>query len=83
MTQQGSASFTIVFGAAAALLVGAIGLTFFFYPIVDGFTASSGLFEFETSTGDNVADVITGVWTFAGGIVLIAILSFVWVRTRQ
>ena len=80
--QQGSASFTIVLGGLAAILVGAIVLTFFVYPMVNAFTGSA-IWSLDTTAGANLLTVLEGVWTFAGGFMLIAILSFIWVKTRQ
>lgn len=80
--RQGSASFTIVLGSMAALLVGGIMLTFFVYPIVNGFT-NAAFWDASTVAGSRLLTVTSGLWTFWGAIILMAILSFVWVKTRQ
>lgn len=82
MSRQGSASYTIVLGAMSALLVGAIVLTMLFYPIVTAFM-DAAFFSAETTAGARVNTYVEGMWTFWGAIILIAILSFVWVKTRQ
>lgn len=79
---QGSASFTIVLGAVTSVLVGGLLLTFVVYPVVNSFT-TAGFWGAETTPGANLLTVVQGIWTFWGAIVLIAILSFVWIRTRQ
>ena len=80
--QQGSASFTIVLASLTAILVGAIMLSFVVYPIYNGFTASA-LFTADTAAGASFLEVVDGVWRFWGALILIAILSFVWINTRQ
>lgn len=79
---QGSASFTIVLGAVTAVVVGGFLLTFVVYPVVNAFTGAA-FWGASTTPGANLLTVVEGIWTFWGAIVLIAILSFVWVRTRQ
>jgi len=80
--RQGSASFTIVIGAMAAVLVGAFMLTFVMYPMYDAFT-NSAIWSAETSAGANLLLYVGGLWEFSGGIFAIAILSWLWIRTRQ
>lgn len=81
-SQQGSASYTLVIGVMAALIVGAIVLTMMFYPIMDAFM-DSAFFDSNTIAGDRVTTYVGGVWVFWGAILLIGMLSWVWVRTRQ
>lgn len=81
--QQGSASFTIVLGALTALLVGAMVLTFIFYPVVTPMLSSPLFGTMSTDAGVRVTTYVEGLWIFWGAIILIGILSFVWVRTRQ
>jgi len=81
--RQGSASFTIVIAGMTALVVGAMVLTFVFYPIATALL-NSPLFDLmATTAGTRVTTYVRGLWTFWGAIILIAILSFIWVRTRQ
>lgn len=80
--RQGSASFTIVLGALTAIVVSAIILTFVFYPIVTAFMGSA-MWSAETAAGSTILTYTGGLWEFWAAILLMAILSFVWVRTRQ
>jgi len=82
MSQQGSASFTIVIGGMAALVVGAIVLTFMFYPIIDAFQ-NAAFWNSETAAGARVTTYVGGAWVFSGAIVLLGITSYIWVATRQ
>lgn len=81
-TRQGSASFTIVIAGLTALIVGAMLLTFLFYPIISAFMGA-GFWSAETAAGARVTTYVGGMWQFWGGIILLALLSFVWIRTRQ
>lgn len=81
-TRQGSSSFTIVIGAMAALIIGALMLTFLFFPIFNGFT-SSAFWSADTSDGARLLMFTKGLWEFWGGIILLALVAFIWVRTRQ
>lgn len=81
-TRQGSSSYTIVIGALAALLIGGIVLTFIVYPIFNAFT-NSAFWGAETADGARLVMFIGGAWEFWGGIVLIALLAYVWITTRQ
>jgi len=81
-TQQGSAAWAITMAGVIALIAGAIVLTFFFQPLSAGFI-ESGLFDVQTSEGARLTGWIEGVWTFMGGILLIMMLSYIWVVTRQ
>jgi len=81
-TRQGSSSFTIVLGALAALIVGALILTFLVYPIFNSFTTAA-FWSADTAGGARMLMIIEGLWRFWGGIVLIALVTFIWVRTRQ
>jgi len=49
--RQGSASFTIAIGAIAALIVGAIVLTFMFFPIISAFFDAAFWGSLETTQG--------------------------------
>lgn len=81
-TRQGSASYTVVIAALAALLVGAIILTMLVYPIATAFL-DAAFWSAETTHGATLLSVVGGLWKFSGAIMLIAILAFVWIRTRQ
>lgn len=81
-SRQGSASFTIVIGALAALIVGAIVLTFAFFPIANGFF-DAAFWNAETAHGARVTTYIGGMWRFWPAIILLAILAYIWVETRQ
>jgi hypothetical protein len=80
--RQGSASFTIVIAVIAAIGTGAFLLTFIVYPIYNGFT-SSAFWAADTVPGSRVVTFVSGLWEFWGGIILLALVSFVWIRTRQ
>lgn len=80
--RQGSASFTIVIGGLSALLVGAMLLSFAFYPIVGGFM-NAAFWDSQTTAGSRLVTYTGGIWVFWGGIILLAILSYIWVETRQ
>ena len=82
MSRQGSASFVLVIGGMTAIVVGAIVLTFLFYPISNAFQGAA-FWGAETAPGARVTTYVGGVWTFWGAIILISILSFIWIRTRQ
>lgn len=81
-TRQGSASFTIVIAGVAAIVVGGMLLTFVLYPIMNAFIGAP-FWSAETAAGSRVLTYTKGLWTFWGAIMLIATLSFIWVRTRQ
>ena len=81
-TRQGSAAWSITMAGIVALVAGGIVLTFFFYPMIGGFLSSS-LMSVETAPGARLTGWIEGVWTFMGGIMLIMLLSYIWVVTRQ
>ena len=80
--RQGSASFVLVIGSMTAIIVGAIVLTLFVYPIVNAFRGSPA-WEMETVAGTRVLTYVGGMWEFWAAIILFGILSWVWVRTRQ
>lgn len=81
-TRQGSASYTIVIGAVTAIVVGAMMLTFVLFPMHNTFTAAS-FWSADTVHGSRVVTFTTGLWVFWPAIILIAITSYVWVRSRQ
>jgi len=81
-TRQGSASYTIVIGALAAVIIGAFVLTFALYPYYNAVTGSA-IWSADTSAGAGLLLYVGGLWEFAGGIVAIAILTWLWIRTRQ
>lgn len=81
-TRQGSSSFTIVIGALTALIIGAFVLTFLVYPIFNSFTTAA-FWSADTAGGARMLMIIKGLWKFWGGIVLLALVLFIWVRTRQ
>lgn len=81
-TRQGSASFTIVIAGLTLFVVGAILLTFVVYPVYNGFT-NAAFWSASTAPGVRVTTYVAGVWEFWGAILLIGLLSFVWVQTRQ
>lgn len=80
--RQGSAAWVIVISAFMTLLVGAMLLTFVVFPVVNAFTASA-FWSASTTDGARLLEWVNGVWVFSGAIILIAILSYVWVNTRQ
>lgn len=80
--RQGSASYTIVVGGITALVIGAIMLTFLVYPMANAFM-DAAFWGSETTSGARVITYVGGAWTFSGGIVLIAIIMWIWVHTRQ
>lgn len=80
--RQGSASFTIVLAGVTALVTWGILLTFLMYPIVNAFL-DAAFWNAETVAGSRILTYTRGVWTFWGAILLMALLSFIWVRTRQ
>ena len=82
MSRQGSASYTIAIGAMTAIIIGAIVLTIFLYPIINAFRGS-GLWNADTAAGNRLLTYTGGIWEFWGAIILIAILAYVWIRTRQ
>lgn len=80
--QQGSSAYQIVIGGLTAIVIGAIVLTFFVYPLIGGFRGT-GLLSFETAAGARVATFTDGMWVFVGGWIMIAIVLFIWIETRQ
>ncbi len=81
--RQGSASFTLVIGGLTMLLVGAIALTFFVYPIINGFLGSAFWGTAETAAGSRVQTFVKGAWIFSGGFMLVSIVLYIWINTRQ
>lgn len=81
--ERESAAFTVVIAALGALVMGGMLLSFVVYPIYNGLIAPAPLGGAETSAGSRVFDVTGGLFPFWGAILLIAILSFIWVRTRR
>lgn len=81
--RQGSASFSIVLGGLTALLIGGMVLTFMFYPVITGLLDAAFFSGMETAAGARVTTYVEGLWVFWGGIILISILSYIWVETRQ
>lgn len=82
MSTQGSASYTIVIGGVTAIIVGGMVLTLAFYPIATAFM-DAAFWGAETTHGSRVVTYTAGIWTFWGAILLMSILSWVWIRTRQ
>lgn len=80
--RQGSAAWVITIAALMAFIVGAILLTFVVFPVTNGFTAAS-FWSAQTTDGARLLTYVEGFWIFWGGILLIALLSYVWVNTRQ
>jgi hypothetical protein len=81
-TRQGSASYVIVIGGVTAVAVGALMLTFVMYPLFNAFSGSP-LFTAETAYGATLITYTLGLWEFWGGILLIALIAWIWVVTRQ
>ena len=77
-----SAAFAIVLTGMAALVVGAIVLTFVHFPIATAIM-DSALFEVETASGTRLTTWIEGAWIFLPAIMLIGLSSWIWVVTRQ
>lgn len=80
--RQGSAAWTIAIAGLMALIVGAILLTFVVFPVYNGFTEAA-FWSAETAEGARLLTYVDGMWVFWGGILLIALLSYIWVNTRQ
>jgi len=81
-TRQGSASYTIVIAAIGAVLIGGFMLTFLMFPIFNSFT-NAAFWSASTVPGARLVTMVGGLWEFWGGIILLGILSFLWVRTRR
>lgn len=77
-----SGAFVVVIGGVTALIVGAIVLTFVVFPLTDVFMASE-LWTAQTPAGSELLTYMGGFWVFWPAIILIAILSFIWINTRQ
>lgn len=80
--QQGSAAWVIAIAAFMALLVGAILGTFVVFPFFNGFTESA-IWQATTTDGQRLLTYVEGMWQFSLAVILFAILSFVWVHSRQ
>lgn len=80
--RRGSAAFVVVLGAVTAIVVGAMLLTFVVYPMTNAFTAAA-FWSASTTPGANLLAVVEGVWVFWGALILLAILAYVWINTRQ
>lgn len=80
--RRGSAAFVVVLGAVTAVIVGGFLLTFVVYPVTNAMTAAA-FWSATTTPGANLVAAVSGVWTFWGALILIAILAYVWVNTRQ
>lgn len=80
--RQGSASFTIVLGAVTTFLVGGFLLTFVVYPFHNFMTAAA-FWEPKTAVAARVFGVVAGLWEFWGAIIMLVLLSFMWISTRQ
>lgn len=80
--RRGSAAFVVVLGATTAILVGGFILTFVTYPVTNAFT-DAAFWSASTTPGANLVAAVSGIWTFWGAPVLIAILAYVWINTRQ
>lgn len=80
--QQGSAAWVIAIAAFMALLVGAMLGTFVVFPLFNGFT-DAAFWTATTTDGQRLLTYVEGLWQFSLAIILIAILSFVWVHSRQ
>jgi hypothetical protein len=81
--RRGSAAFTIVLGGMTALVVGGMVITFVFHPVATALLNSPFFGMMTTSDGVRVTTYVEGAWIFTPGIILIAILSHIWVHTRQ
>lgn len=82
MSRQGSASFTIAIGSLTALVAGAMILTLFFYPVA-GAMMDAAFWEADTAQGATLITYVDAALVFTGGIMLIALLAYIWVSTRQ
>lgn len=81
-TRQGSASYTIVIGGVTAVLIGALMLTFVLFPFYNAFS-DAPFMQADTAAGVMVVDYTLGMWRFWGGVLLLGLLSWIWVVTRQ
>ena len=80
--EQGSAAWLIVIAAFMALIIGAMLATFIVFPLFNGFT-DSAIWAAETTDGRRLLTYVSGLWQFSPAVILIAILAFVWVHSRQ
>lgn len=81
-TRQGSASYGIVIAGVMAVVTGALVLTFVTYPMLTAFRGAS-FWSADTAGGARVLTYVGGMWEFTGGFMLIALLAFIWITTRQ
>lgn len=81
-TRQGSASYGIVIAGVMAVVIGAIMLSFVTYPLLTAFRGAS-FWAAETADGARVLTYVGGVWEFTGGFLLIGLVSYIWITTRQ
>lgn len=80
--RQGSAAWVITIAAFMMLIVGALLTTFIVFPLYNGFT-DSAIWAAETTDGQRLLTYVSGLWQFSPAVILIAILAFVWVHSRQ
>jgi hypothetical protein len=81
--RQGSSAFTLVLAGLMAVFVGAMVLTFAVYPLITGFQDVALFNGFDTTAGTRVGTYVEGFFVFTGGFIMLAIIAFVWIRTRQ
>jgi len=79
---QRSAAFQIVIAAFMALIIGAMLSTFVLFPVYNAFT-NAAFWSAQTAGGTRLLTYVGGVWQMFPALVLFAILTYVWVSTRQ
>lgn len=80
--ESGSAAYVVTIVGLLSVLVGAMSLTFILYPLHNSFVESAA-WSAQTPEGERLLDAVAGIWEFWGGVMLIAILSYVWIATRR
>jgi len=53
------------------------------YPIINGFLGSAFWGTAETAAGSRVQTFVKGTWIFSGGFMLVSIVLYIWINTRQ
>jgi hypothetical protein len=80
--QQGSSAWLIVIAGFMFLVFGAMLSTFIIFPLFNGFTGSA-IWTATTTDGQRLLTYVSGLWQFAPAILLLALLAWVWVHSRQ
>jgi len=80
--RQGSTAWVVVIAGFMFLIFGAILATFLLFPIHNGFVTSA-FWTASTTDGQRLLTYVSGLWQFTPAIMLIALLAWVWVHSRQ